>query len=446
MKRFLVLALCALFACQAEARTLYVNSKRPNNKGNALSPAKAKKTIQAAVNIAKKGDTILVYPGTYAPIKTNNKKVTIKSVKGRARTKIVKPAGTDRTVALAQLGKPYSVYLDTDYTRTSSSGIWTKGTRSRLSGFTLDGKHRAVGSSGELIGISGGIAKSCLVKGLGKRYAATDGGVPQLDYAKVAVNANLQDCTIQCNHGRLAPEEWMAASGGKTAPPTGSKFLRCKIRNNELYLGCQTCVLANCLVEGNTVQGDLFFSSSLLNCTVAKNTVRGPWSDPSFSTASKYVNCILWSNWLVPPKETRVVYGYHYYDADGNFIGYRPAGETSFSVDVWDAYGTYTSIEVTEATLSDHCPGWTKSEESYTETSPGTVRTIHNVDPGNTYKYTDKTNKNPKFTSAYKLKKGSYAINKGKLTKAQKKLVGAKDLAGNKRIKGKAVDRGCYER
>ncbi len=34
---------------------------------------------------------------------------------------------------------------------------------------------------------------------------------------------------------------------------------------------------------------------------------------------------------------------------------------------------------------------------------------------------------------------------KGKLTKAQKKLVGSKDLAGRKRIRGKAIDRGCYE-
>ena len=38
-----------------------------------------------------------------------------------------------------------------------------------------------------------------------------------------------------------------------------------------------------------------------------------------------------------------------------------------------------------------------------------------------------------------------FCINSGKLTKAQKKLVGTKDLAGRKRIRGKAIDRGCYE-
>jgi hypothetical protein len=46
----------------------------------------------------------------------------------------------------------------------------------------------------------------------------------------------------------------------------------------------------------------------------------------------------------------------------------------------------------------------------------------------------------------YTLLAGSPCINKGKLTKAQKKLVGSKDLAGKKRIKGKAIDIGCYER
>ena len=68
MKRLLLLALCALFALDAGARTLYVDAKRPNNSGNGLSRAKAKMTIQAAINAAQAGDTILVYPGTYAPI------------------------------------------------------------------------------------------------------------------------------------------------------------------------------------------------------------------------------------------------------------------------------------------------------------------------------------------------------------------------------------------
>ena len=71
------------------------------------------------------------------------------------------------------------------------------------------------------------------------------------------------------------------------------------------------------------------------------------------------------------------------------------------------------------------------------------------MDPGNTYDNTFTDNRDPKFVNAakgdFRLAKGSPCIDQGKPTKAQKKLVGTKDLAGRKRIKGKAVDRGCYE-
>ena len=60
--RFLIVSLCMLFAFDAGARTLYVDARRPNNNGNGRSLRKAKRTIQAAVNIAKKGDTIQISP------------------------------------------------------------------------------------------------------------------------------------------------------------------------------------------------------------------------------------------------------------------------------------------------------------------------------------------------------------------------------------------------
>lgn len=441
----LAVSAALLLATTAEARTLYVNAKRPNNKGNGLKAATAKKTIQAAINIAKAGDTILVYPGTYAPIKTNNKKITIKSVKGQAKTKIVKPAATGIKIALAQLGKSYNVYLNTDYDTMATSGIWTTGAKSTLEGFLLDGLDRGLGSGGELIGVSGGTVKSCKIQRLGKKYARVVDSFGAFDNASVTVNSTLIDCKVLKNACNLAPAEWRAVSGKKSPSPTGSKLLRCTIQGNDLPNGFNASTLVNCLVTDNVVQYELFFEATLLNCTVAKNTAVGHWGDPSFSVSSKYTNCILWSNWVVPPKKIQTIYGWDYYDADGNYIGYRSMNQESFFVDADDIWGTYDNIEVTEATLANYYPGWGKYECSYTDTVPGTAKKLHNVDPGNAYKNTDKTNKNPKFISAYKLKKGSYAIDKGKLTKAQKKLVGTKDLAGKKRIRGKAIDRGCYE-
>lgn len=442
MKKLLLLALCAFLSANADARTIYVNAKRPNNNGNGLKAATAKKTIQAAINIAKKGDVILVAAGTYAPIKTKNKKIKIKSVRGRGKTKIVKPADMGRQVALAQLGGAYGVYLDTYSKQTGSSGIWTKGTKSTLLGFTLDGKNRSVGDAGELIGVSGGTARECLLKGIGRSYADTYGGFPSFDNASVAVNAVLQDCVVEGNRGRLAPAEWMAVS---TKKPGGSTFLRCKIQDNDLYAGFEASTLANCLVAGNAVQGELFYRGTIVNCTIAKNKAIGLWPDPPFSVSSKYANCILWNNCVVPPKKVRTVEGWDYYDVDGDCLAYRPANETSFFVDAFDALGNRESVEVTEETLSDYYPGWTKTECVYTTYAPGTAKKLHNVDSGNGYKYTNTTNKNPMFAKAYRLKGGSYCINKGRLTAEQRKLVGKKDLAGKKRFNG-AIDRGCYER
>ena len=442
--------LCALFVVQAEARTLYVDAKRPNNKGNGLKGSTAKKTIQAAINISKTGDTIVVAPGSYAPIKTNNKKIKIVALKGASKTKIVKPAKLDQKVALAQLGKSYTVYLGTDANgnwKKGSSGIWTKGARSTLEGFLLDGMNRAVGSFGELIGVSGGNAKACILQRLGKKYADTFGGFASFDNASVAVNSKLTDCRIRTNKADIAPSEYSAVGSAVT----GSTFLRCSFSGNESLAGFESgSALRNCLLNGNITRDELFYKAMLLNCTVVKNNRVVRWSDQAFSSQSKYYNCILWNNYVTPPKEQKTVYGYEYYDANGDWIGYRDAGTATFSISYTDALGQYASADgVTEGVLSRYCPGWTKSEDSYTDYVPGTNKRLHNVDSGNTYKNTDKTNKNPKFVNAtkgnYKLAKGSYAIDKGRLTASQKKALGAMDLARGKRIKGKYVDRGCYE-
>jgi hypothetical protein len=348
VKKLLALALCFLVAVgSAEARTLYVNAKRPNNNGNGLKPSTAKKTIQAAINIAKNGDTILVYPGNYAPIKTNNKKISIKSVKGASKTKIVQPKN-DYGVALAQLGKAYML-------STGSSEPLTKGKNTLLSGFLLDGMHR-VGTS---YGISGGRARSCSIRRLGEDTYTT---------CKAAGNATLTGCSVLGNYGRLAE---------------GCIFERCIITGNQgmhwrqgAFSGGRLC---NCLLAGNKYFGtrgmaSLFNAAMLVNCTVAGNATLGGANGP-LGHKSKFYNCILRNN--------------------------RRGGA------------------------------------------------VYNLGTGNTYSRTYKDNRDPKFVNKapakYKLAKGSPCINQGKVTAAQKKLLGSVDLGGAKRIRGKAIDMGCYE-
>lgn len=445
-----VAALCAIFAIKGEARTLYVNAKRPNNSGNGFKIATAKRTIQAAVNIARKGDTIIVLAGTYSPIKTGNRKIKILSLGGASKTKIVKSVKLDEEVALAQLGKPYAVYLDTSFSKTDSSGIWTYGGQTTLSGFTLDGKNRFLGTFGHIVGVSGGTVKSCLIKGIGRSCAAEDGGFRTFDRAEVAVNSTLQGCTLQGNCGRLAPAEFMYVSaprGAKTAS-TGSTFRRCKIQGNHAAGGFEGgCALINCLVKGNTVRDQLFWGVKLFNCTVARNTVEARWTDSVFSLSSKYYNCILWNNRFRPARETEVLMGYVYHDADGVEVGRSTIG----SVGIWayfpDSDGVFKWDRIGEIALGIIYPGLYKVPYYGTATVPGTTTELRNADSCNVYKNTNLANKNPKFRSAsdFRLRRGSYCIDKGRLTAGQKKTVGAKDLAGKDRIRGRTVDRGCYE-
>ena len=422
MKRLLLLALCALLSLNADARTLYVDAKRPNNNGNGLSKAKAKKTIQAAINVAKKGDTILVLPGTYAPIKTNNKKIAVKSVKGASKTSIVPGAKAD-LLALAQLGKTYT-YETSRWNDWSgkmvacNSSPRSKGTATTLSGFLLDGNGKPVSG---FVGISGGTAQACTIQGVKARdYEGSKGKPVPPPESLLASDCKLTACTIrdneiECNRFGV----WMIG---------GSTLNRCKILDNRGSTYLETgfgilgygCKAANCLFAGNETRSGwigAFYEATLVNCTIADNHVysaknsSGQWIGTAgsvFSNHSKWYNCVLRNN----TKRVDVVHEGSWaddYDDEGNRIG-------------------------------DH---WVEG------TTDKGVPKIHNADKGSVYKNTDKTNKDPKFADAangnYKLKKGSYCINKGELTAAQKKLVGTKDLAGKKRIKGKAIDRGCYE-
>lgn len=365
MKKLLILSLCAILSACADARTLYVNAKAKNNNGSGLSAKKAKKTIQAAVNIAKKGDTILVYPGSYAPIKTKNLKISIKSVKGAAKTEIVKPKKATTTswdgLALAQLGKA-----------TAKSSPVTTGRKTTLHGFLINAKNR---DNEGVVGLSGGTAKFCLIENIG--YDDTK----IYNSAWVAVNGALSDCIIKKNALFYRPIF------------SNCTVSRCEVSGNSGKSAsfADNSILSNTLIVNNSIHSDAasgFASCKLYNCTVADNLFQGyrP-SDIPVAEKSGFYNCILWNNW-------------YRYDDLFNHDDSRCDAETAKKFK--NAY-----------------------KKCYTA----------KADPGFVYA----------VDLDYRLAKGSPCINKGTLSAAQKKIVGTKDLSGNKRIKGKAVDLGCYE-
>lgn len=388
-----MIALCALCAAAtAHATTYYVNANRPNNNGNGRSLRLAKKTIQAAVNLARDGDTILVYPGSYTPIKTNNKRINVKAVKGSSKTTIFKPAKA-QTLALAQLGKTYTI-RSTGGAR--SSAPLSKGAGTALSGFCLDGLNRANGYC-DLVGVSGGRATACCIQRLGRTTVVSTGGSSYSynDCATAAANARLLACVLRNN-------KYMTTGSGLVS---GCLLQRCRIQaNNGLGWGETATVassrLYSCLLSGNSSDGPLFSSSSLVNCTVADNSMVHSDETAKFSEQSKYWNCILRDNssqWM----ETQ-----------------------------W--------VEVETATGTD----WVAQTVEHRAV-------VHNVDAGNAYSRTYQNNHDPKFVDAargdYRLQRGSPCIDRGGLTAAQKKSLGSLDLGGRKRIRGSAVDLGCHE-
>ncbi len=374
MKKIIAIALCALFATHAaEARTLYVNASRPNNKGNGYKASTAKKTIQAAINIAKKGDTILVYPGTYAPIKTNNKKITIKSVKGKEETRIKTGSSSYKTIHVLNLGD---------------------GKATTVSGFHVSAGINYHGA------VLGGTVRNSTFSEIGGMYDyVKDGDSYSPKYAHTFYKTALTACVLN----RCAP----GTEG--TCMIYASHLNRCRITGSTTRDGIKNknreiikkTVLANCLFVGNAEliggfddpQRLSFIGCDLLNCTLCANV-------PILMTSSKVFNSILYKTGTHPFKAS----------SRNTFKNCCKNSTPRFVENPVLTSETVTTVEESE---------W--GSWSWTTT-------VYTLIPGDC-----------------RLRKGSPCIDKGKLTKAQKKLVGTKDLAGRKRIRGKAIDRGCYE-
>lgn len=60
-----VFVVCLGVVVNGSAATFYVDRQRPDDSGAATDWSSAKRSIQAAIDIAKAGDTVLVRPGVY---------------------------------------------------------------------------------------------------------------------------------------------------------------------------------------------------------------------------------------------------------------------------------------------------------------------------------------------------------------------------------------------
>ena len=302
MKKLIALLSSAVFAAltfTAQAATYHVATTGNNaNPGTPISP---KRTIQAAINIAAPGDTVIVADGTYAPITTANKAITIQSVNGAAVT-IIDGGGTARCATLGV----------SDYW-----WDWWWGTDTILTGFTLANGWASSGG-----GAVGGTLNNCTLAG---NTADSDGGG--------AYNSTLNTCTVTGNTAYIGGGVYGSTLNnctitGNTAGYAGggasdSTLDNCTITGNTADVGggvfgyggniLNTCILTenrayngggaydvsmnNCILIGNTADNDgggvCGFYSTLNNCTLVGNSAGRDGGGAYYASLN---NCIVWGN------------------------------------------------------------------------------------------------------------------------------------------------------
>ena len=310
----------------------------------------AKKTIQAAVDIAADGSTVLVADGTYdtgGAVTPGyalmnrvcvTKPITIRSVNGAETTRIVGagPVGPEalRGVYLGENAVLDGFTVTNGHTLTSGDyqkdrsggGIWCEPsavvTSCTISGNTAD-------SSGG--GAYGGTLTNCTITGNtadssgGGAYGGTltnctITGNTASEYGGGACEGTLTNCTIT---GNTASNGGGACEGtltnctitGNTADWSGGgvyclhygTLTNCTITGNTAdWSGGGVCcgfcgTLTNCTITGNTTNGDgggaycpdYPFYGTLTNCTITGNTANG---DGGGVYGGRLTNCLVYFN------------------------------------------------------------------------------------------------------------------------------------------------------
>lgn len=147
---------------------LYVDAARPDDSGDGLTPATAKRTIQAAVDRAKDGDVVVVANGTYEPFDADNKRIEI----------------------VSRFGYQYTIVDGGSVRRCATLGHEESQTNTVLRGFTLKNGDT---TGDELVlwncggGVCGGTVQNCHITGC---HASKGGG---------AYYGRLENCLIEDN-------------------------------------------------------------------------------------------------------------------------------------------------------------------------------------------------------------------------------------------------------
>ena len=252
-------------------------------------------TIQAGIDAAVDGDTVLVADGTYTgdgnrDISFKGKTITVRSENG-PDTCIIDCEGI--------IGDPhqgFSFYND-------------EGPDSRLSGFTI---MNGLGSFGAGIRISSAspTIDDCIITG---NTGGRGGGISLFESHSLIAACIISDNLVFDDESPAAEDVY----GGGVYTIGGSPvFVNCLIVNNTaeqwLYVTrepngvaggiyARPATLIDCVIAGNTANkadggGSFDSGSSLINCAITGNTANKRGGGGSFGSGSSLINCTITGN------------------------------------------------------------------------------------------------------------------------------------------------------
>lgn len=214
----------------------YVDAEAGDDANEGASASQAFKTIQHAIDKSVAGMTIIVADGTYEPINTGDKAITIQSVNGAASTIIDGgyPMATNRCVYVGNAANK---------------------TNTVIRGFTIqNGSTFRFTSGGDGAGVIGGTLHDCIVR---TNHSCRFGG-------GVAYSV-MYDCAISDN-------DTLDGGGGAFR----AQLMNCLLSNNSCATngaGANNSVLVNCMVISNRAGkfGGGVLLGAVTNCILQGN-------------------------------------------------------------------------------------------------------------------------------------------------------------------------------
>ena len=259
--------------------TWYVNAATGNDANEGASAADPFKTIQHAIDLTVPGMTIIVADGTYAPIDSGNKSITVRSVNGAAKT-----------------------IIDGGYPSATNRCVYVGGndgqTNTVIRGFTIQNGCTIGLASLNGAGVAGGTLHNCIVRA--NHGGQVGGGVAHSLMFECEISDNetenggggayrayLNNCQLLSNRCK---NDGAGAFGGILND--------CMIVSNRAeFAGGGVCdaVLTNCVVRDNVAisNGGGAYSGSLYGCTITNNIA---YQYGGGVSGTRVENCILSGN------------------------------------------------------------------------------------------------------------------------------------------------------